>query len=281
MISTGQRLKPLVQSADRAEDGLLKTALDQALSVKRALRDALIRVAPPPRVITADAVNMGLSVRNPAALAREAPAEDTAVSNPQCVVSYDGHFKKTTLLATATVHRPLEFMAPILDPRSWGCGGTIIGATFIVSVKDGIYSAGHEHGKAQLGHSWTRNRTQLLYEYARSEFASFENILKIKRFTHDPHEVRADYELHECLVFMLGLLSTPGGLTMNQGHVIGSRSPVRPDWTDIEVLKEIRVRDLTPNDPGNPYDFGQAVNSTMGAALSSWIDDARFLRPVF
>jgi len=120
-----------------------------------------------------------------------------------------------------------------------------------------------------------------LYEYARSEFASFENILKIKRFTHDPYEVRADYELHECLVFMLGLLSTPGGLTMNQGHVIGSRSRVRPDWTDVEVLKEIRVRDLTPNDPGNPYDFGQAVNSTMGAALSSWIDDARFLRPVF
>ena len=49
----------------------------------------------------------------------------------------------------------------------------------------------------------------------------------------------------------------------------------------IEVEKKIRVRDMTPNDPGNRYDFGQSINSTLGAALSTWVDDVSLMSPVF
>jgi hypothetical protein len=111
--------------------------------------------------------------------------------------------------------------------------------------------------------------------------ASFENILSIKHFTVTPDSVRAEYELHDCLVCTFGAFSAPGGLTMNEGSV--EATPAVPDrydvWT-VEVVKKIRVRDLTPNDPGNPYDFGTWVNSTIGAALGEWVHDARLFSPV-
>jgi hypothetical protein len=282
MKSLGQAFPPLLHEADKAVDGLLKNALASAATHKQELREALIRVAPQPRVSHNDLSDLLPTVGIPKPRADPAPAADgDLIANPQCVVSFDSRQRKTILLATARVRRPLAEMAPIVDPRAWGSGGTVVGASFIVAVKDGVYSAARELGRAELGQSWKKGTPQLLYEYARSDFASFENILKITQFSRNAQEARADYQLHECLVFMLGLLSTPGGLTMNQGHVIARRSDWGKEWTDIEVLKEIRVRDMTPNDPGNPYDFGQAVNDTMGAALSSWIDDARFFRQVF
>ena len=56
------------------------------------------------------------------------------------------------------------------------------------------------------------------------------------------------------------------------------------DWISItgesKYLKKVQVRDLTPHDPGNRFDFGLSVNSTIGAALSQWVHDTKFLRPV-
>jgi hypothetical protein len=118
-----------------------------------------------------------------------------------------------------------------------------------------------------------------LYEYARSEIASFENILAIETFTVKDALIEAKYRLHDCLVCTFGLFSAPGGLTVNEGHVRAVRDP-RDGWWSIEVLKRVQVRDLTPRDPGSRYDFGQWVNSTIGAALSEWVNDTRILSPI-
>jgi hypothetical protein len=122
------------------------------------------------------------------------------------------------------------------------------------------------------------SQSQLLYEYARSNVASFENILKITEFSVSEERINVEYQLHDCLVFMLGMLSAPGGLTVDDGHVSAVRYDER-HWR-VEVFKRVQVRDLTPHDPGNRFDFGLSVNSTMGAALSEWVNDTRLLRPV-
>jgi hypothetical protein len=93
-----------------------------------------------------------------------------------------------------------------------------------------------------------------------------------------PYEIQATYHLHDCLICTLGAFSSPGGLTINEGHVKATRIDAR--WSQVEVLKRLEVRDLTPNDPGNPYDFGRSVNSTIGAALSVWVHDTSRLSPV-
>ena len=79
---------------------------------------------------------------------------------------------------------------------------------------------------------------------------------------------------------MLGFFSAPGGLTVNEGHVKAERDDKYENSWKVEVLKRVQVRDFTPHDPGNRYDFGQVVNSTIGAALNEWIHDTGNLRPV-
>src|SRR5262249_51359226 len=128
------------------------------------------------------------------------------------------------------------------------------------------------------GHSW-HDRNLLLYEYARSPVASFENILQIVQFTVSPDEILTEYHLYDCLACTFGAFSAPGGLLVNEGHVRAVRSS-EVGWWGIEVVKQIQIRDLTPHDPGNPYDFGEWVNSTIGAALSQWIHGTAIISPV-
>ena len=62
----------------------------------------------------------------------------------------------------------------------------------------------------KLGESWQTStkepRSEFLYEYARSDVASFENILLITEFSVSKDYIRVEYQLHDCLVFMLGML---------------------------------------------------------------------------
>ncbi|HSP97003.1 MAG TPA: hypothetical protein VL049_07125, partial [Candidatus Dormibacteraeota bacterium] len=120
----------------------------------------------------------------------------------------------------------------------------------------------------------------LLFEYARSEIASFENILMIDEFSVTPgKELYVKYHLVECLKTIIGFWGVDGGLQRNDGFV--RVTPVGKNRSLIEVEKNIRVRDMTPNDPGNRYDFGLSINSTIGAALSVWVDDVSLMSPVF
>jgi len=41
----------------------------------------------------------------------------------------------------------------------------------------------------------------------------------------------------------------------------------------------VKVRDLTPQDPGNRYDFGEWANSMIGATLSLFVEDTSLLSP--
>jgi hypothetical protein len=102
--------------------------------------------------------------------------------------------------------------------------------------------------------------------------------LKIKRFVVTPKLIRVDYHLYDCLVFMLGIFSTPGGLITDQGHI---EAKAQSDGSfSVEVLKEVQVKDLTPNDAGNRFDFGQTVNSMFGATLIQWVHDTSMLNPL-
>jgi hypothetical protein len=266
---------------------LLRDALDQATEAKRLLRQQLLRLdptgqVPTPRPAPAQHQVKPAAQREAVAVASNAdekapPATEDAIqlADPFCETTYDAIRRLTKMVGRAKVRCPAVQLAPILDPRSWSCGGGVIAAAFLVKEHNGEYSPTALDG-VELGTTW---KNQLLYEYARSEIASFENILAIESFTATGDRIEATYRLHDCLVCTFGLFSAPGGLTVNEGHVraIWDR---RERWWSIEVLKRVQVRDLTPRDPGSRYDFGQWVNSTIGAALSEWVNDTKILSPI-
>jgi hypothetical protein len=197
------------------------------------------------------------------------------VSDPECVVKFEPISGVTEMIGSVTLRATAAEMALIMDPRAWSGTGGVIAASFLVREDDrGQYQPTMINVK--LGRSWKR---QLLYEYARSEVASFENILAIDEFTVAAKRVRTVYRLHDCLVCTFGAFSAPGGLTLNEGSVDAVRDRKQDKWR-VTVVKRVRVRDLTPRDPGNRYDFGQWVNATIGGALSQWVRDASMMSPV-
>jgi hypothetical protein len=261
-----------------AADDLLVQGLDAAKQTKIDLRAELARINRP----------LALASPNPPVPPRRfAPAplpptpgaaadpDENPVQNATCTVDYNANSKITRIIGRARVKRTMAQLAPVLDPRSWSATGSVIGAAFPVVDDNGVYKPRRDLDDQELGKPWKG----LLYEYARSDVASFENILSIDRFTGmNAKRIEATYHLYDCLVCTFGMISAPGGLTVNQGH--GLATPVNDEWSDLEVLKEIKVRDLTPHDPGRGYDFGQWINSTIGAALSQWVDDTSMMSPI-
>jgi hypothetical protein len=297
------RMTPLMLRAGEAADDLLRAGIESAKKLKEDFRKVLLErhpelSAPPPTAVPGAAIVQGRltfggptmqNVISPTS-STDAAASDARVKDPGCVINYEPTTGLTTMLATIKVRASTADMALVLDPRAWSCTGGAIASTFIVDESDeGEYAPSVALKGIPVGTSWNRKERVLLYEYARSEVASFENILAIQDFTVSDSLIRADYQLHDCLIFTLGSLSAPGGLTVNEGYV--TAEPVAPassyatqaasEWWQVEVKKVVRVRDLTPNDPGNPYDFGMWVNSTIGSALGEWVHDARTMSPVF
>ena len=277
-MALGRQRRPFLGSLDPTQeaDSLLRVGLDDATKAKKALAQALLLLNPRPIV---PSLGPGAT---PTAFSLGAPVAGDSVELPlkdlTCEVRFNAQLGLTTMIGGARVRRPGEFLAPILDPRSWSCSGGVIAAAFIVEADDrGNYAPDTKLDTTPLGEPW---EDKLLYEYARSEVASFENILRIKKFQVSKELIRADYQLHDCLVCTLGCFSAPGGLIVNQGHVQATQDPADKAWWRIEVLKNIQVRDLTPHDPGNGYDFGESVNTTIGAALSQWVHDTSLMRPV-
>jgi len=277
-----------------AEDSLLRTGLDQATQAKQALKDALQRVSPLQRVPKPGTPGSRLRTTSVAAgnsaTAQDAPAEDV-IKDLNCDVHFNPNTGLTRMLCSASIKRTQRELAMILDPRSWSCLGDVIGAAYLVTQDaHGQYAAAllPETGGAavaaasvdekfkslELGQPW--KKPQLLYEYAHSEVASFENILRIKKFSVSNSEIEATYQLYDCLTCTFGFLSAPGGLTVNEGYVTAERQTgsANKGWWLIKVKKVVQVRDLTPQDPGNKYDFGEWVNSTIGGALSQWVREA-------
>lgn len=210
------------------------------------------------------------------------PAERTGrpvpkLTAPTCRVSFDANCKTTEVYATAEIDRSPRQLAQVVDPRAWGLGAGVIDVAFRVERDaNGQYDPLLEPRSCHLGKSWPRGGC--LFEYARSDIASFENILDIERFEATDDHIVVEYRLRECLRTTFGFVSADGGLQRNDGWI--EVEPMR-GGSRIQVYKCIRVRDLTPNDPGNRLDFGQWMNQTIGAALSVWVDDTTMMSPVF
>jgi hypothetical protein len=222
--------------------------------------------------------------RGPGGAGRLPAAKKPTLENPTCVTLFDANSKVTTMRASAYIDVGLDDLAPSVDPRGWGLSNGVIDVAFrVYRDKKGVYRPVEDDLREPLGRPW-KDGGDLLFEYARSEIASFENILAIDKFSVVPGQLlRVDYHLSNCLKTIIGFWGVDGGLQRNDGFVQVTpirRGPFR-GRSFIEVEKNIRVRDLTPNDPGNPYDFGQSINSTIGAALSVWVDDVSLMSPVF
>jgi hypothetical protein len=270
------------------QDALLRYSLDAMEPQKNALRDALAAAGAHPRIAHPSAASPGtFGARQPIAQKTAARAAAQAgaplVSDPQCTVDYDANRQVTKVLSTALIHYNIQQMAAYLDPRSWGCGNGAIAGAFLVEDRDATYVPrltlnGEPVGKLPLGDKSFPREPVLLWEYARSDIASFENILSVQFGWDGSDRIQATYHLYDCLLCTYGTFTAPGGLILDEGYV---RAEARDATsTRIEVLKTIRVRDFTPLDPGDPFDFGQWVNQTIGAALSVWVSDTSLLAPV-
>jgi hypothetical protein len=285
-MALGRLRRPFLGSLDpnRSPDSLLRHGLAQAREVKRSLRAELERVEPDTRMENPlPKLRLGKLRERPelqAGLgAAEGREEDSRVEDRKSETTYDANLGVTTMVAGVRVRRTRDELALILDPRSWSCSGVVIGAAFLVEEDEsGQYEPSTKLDEIALGNPWKAPPNHFLYEYARSEIASFENVLEIDEFLVSDVLVRANYRLYDCLVCTFGIFSAPGGLRVNEGHV---KATAEDDgWWSIEVVKRVQVRDLTPHDPGNRYDFGQWVNQTIGAALSQWVRDTSIMSPV-
>jgi len=272
-MARGPERRRFLGSADIEVDALLTRALEDAHKLKVALRTAMRRAGARPKAVDAYARRESSRSGARAAPAAEKPMH---VRNPSSVATFDAVRRLTTMIARAEVDRSPRELAPLIDPRSWGASDGVVAAALLVRDHGGGEYKPHRLEGVKLGEAWGPG---LLYEYARSDIASFENILRIGQYTGgDDKLVRADYELYDCLLCTFGSFTAPGGLTANAGYFEAS---VLPDgWSRIEVKKCVKVRDLTPFDPGNRYDFGEMVNATIGAALSQWVNDISMLGAV-
>ena len=278
-MPSGRQRRPFLGSFDPVQNGnaLLRDGLAQAAATRERLRDALSRMRLNRQPLTPN-VGGASQVATSSSFGHIPANGDNADLKALFSTSqFDAKSGLTQVKGGARVRRSLAELAPVLDPRAWGANGNPIAASLLVQDFNGEYRPSRELDYVPLGTAWDN---KLLYEYARSEVASFENILKITYFTVSPTLIHAEYHLHDCLECTFGAFSAPGGLTVNQGIVKATPSAGDPDWSDIEVTKEVQVRDLTPHDPGNPYDFGEWINSTIGAALSQWIHGTAIFSPV-
>ena len=262
----------------------LHDALAEAETSKLTVRQALLNVATRPRFVT-DASPLSLAAARlaqdlPSSAPDPSPPSADMARRPTCTVTYDAGTMLTTMLGGAEIHKTMEEIAPLVDPRSWDRGGGVIAKVFPVRDVDGEYEPSTDLDDVPLGTPWSDG---LLYEYARSEVSAFENILAIPKFTVTKRgrriqEARADYYLYECLRCVVGLFSTPGGLTVNTGYVV-ARPAAERGWTRVTVQKTVKVRDFTPTDPGNRYDFGEWANNIIGSTLSLFVQDISLLSP--
>lgn len=214
-------------------------------------------------------------VRSPGKPVAKRPAP--TLFDPECEAVFDANTKLTTITAMAATDCSVDELAELVDPRAWGLGSSIIDVAFpVVLDVDDRYQPAPGVLDVELGTPWEEEG--LLFEYACSDVASFENILRIVRFDRTSTSLRVEYELHDCLKTTIGFFEMDGGMQRNEGFV---QVDADSRTSSITVVKRIRIRDLTPNDPGNRYDFGESVNSTIGAALSVWVDDTSMMSPVF
>lgn len=207
-----------------------------------------------------------------AAVQRPAPK----LFDPECKATFDANTKVTTITASAAINCTVDDLVDIVDPRAWGLGDSIIDIAFPVELRGDRYEPLAGDIDVKLGTEW--EEPGLLFEYARSDIASFENILRIRRFVREGSSLLVEYDLFDCLKTTIGFFTIDGGMQKNEGHVKVKRNGRD---AEIEVVKRIRIRDFTPNDPGDRYDFGESINSTIGAALSVWVDDTSMMSPVF
>jgi len=269
---------PFLGGREDEANRLLRRALTQAAAVKLQLRQALGAVHPRAPVVGGIPPIPGTNTKDRSSqakqrLAQQREAADT-IKDLLSQSTFDANTGITEIVGQATVRRSHDELAIILDPRSWGGNGGPVAASFVVDNNNGNYEPKKLNKK--LGEAW--DGEELLYEYARTDAASFENILKIEEFIVKPKLIRATYSLFECLVFMVGIFSTPGGLITNEGYVQAEKQ--KDGSFKLEVVKRVQVKDLTPNDPGNRFDFGETVNAMVGSALTQWIHDTSLLSPI-
>jgi hypothetical protein len=261
------------------ENYLLRKGLEEAANNKAAFRDALRRAGVAAQIPGSSPFGRKAVIFSPGRVAPAPAADGPTVSNANCTTTFDANAGVTEILASVQVQRSMSELAVLLDPRAWAYSGSVIGASFLVEDDDGEYVPRRDLDHMDLGKlRLPGNKPVLLYEYARSDIASFENILAISKIEVGAKKIHVDYHLYDCLICTFGIFTAPGGLTINEGY---SEATLNRDGSvTLEVLKRVKVRDLTPNDPGNKFDFGEAVNDTMGAALSQWVHDTSMMSPV-
>jgi hypothetical protein len=280
-------------------DKSFATTLDDAWSRKAMLRSRFVKqglLNVPSQPMTADdLLRLGLTIaernnkqkpQDPELLADgervkqdDQPARELRVENATSTGTYDAVARTGTVKAGFDTWMPWEQLAQNIDPRSWGKKGSVVAATFRLEDEGGEYRP--IVGKEPLGSPWKG----LLYELARCDIASFENVLDIEFETGKVKQgrdrgkpyIRAMFSLYDCLKSTIGFMVSDGGLQIDSGTVEAIKHGA---YAHCKMTKNIRVRTTFPNHPGGKYDPGNWANTTIASWLSLWVDDGKLLSPL-
>jgi hypothetical protein len=240
-----------------AAAGLHRRARDPVAGRVRALAGALQ---------VAEAVLDGVATRTPAAaddLLRQLTAagrDCVGVTTEDVKIEYDPRTFDSSFRSSVLVHRRIEDVPPLIDPRNW-------------KVCSDYFERSDPVDPRTLEPVTVVDpaRRWQLYEVFSVPGAAYDNLLNIE-FSVTPRRIEMTYSLYASLKWTFLGREYPGVLERDSGFV--HAEPDGPDRTRLMMTKTVRFRDLTPDDPVvGGIDPGQWLNYTAPAALALWLDD--------
>ena len=210
---------------------------------------------------------------------------DVPCGAPHGDSTFNARSRTTQLRSSVVVYRPLDQVAPLLDPRRWDECSELFTRTCQVAEPPGC-----DFECVEPTAQPTPDRRGFLYERATVGPQEIENLLSVRyEVTSDqtrPEAVKVDYSLYRAVSHRLGGFESPGLFRANSGDLRAGRidhdNPFEPsnrDCTLIEVTKDVQYARMSAWS-GSPFvDYGELANYLAPAFLTLWIANLQLIVP--
>ena len=211
--------------------------------------------------------------------------DDVPCGVPHGESTFNARSRTTQLRSSVVVYRPLDQVAPLLDPRRWDECSELFTRTCQVAEPPGCDFECVEPTAAP-----TPDWRGFLYERATVGPQEIENLLSVRyEVTSDqtrPEAVKVDYSLYRAVSHRLGGFESPGLFRANSGDLRAGRidhdNPFEPsnrDCTLIEVTKDVQYARISGWSGTHLVDYGELANYLAPAFLTLWIANLQLIVP--
>ncbi|HSQ00169.1 MAG TPA: hypothetical protein VL049_23345 [Candidatus Dormibacteraeota bacterium] len=204
---------------------------------------------------------------------------------PSSVGTYNASSGDVSLTSRVVVFRPLQEVAPLLDPRRWDECSDLFKRTCRVAEPPGCDPRCIDPNRDnRIGSHWKG----IVYERAAVGPHEAENLLSVvfDSPTRSNRRVHLDFSLYRSISYRLGAWETPGLFRRDSGEL--TAIPIKhdipggqtnADCTDIVVSKAIRYGRTSTWSGSSIVDYGELCNYLAPAFLTLWIANIQLIVP--